>query len=87
MKRTKKPKILKREFLVLITIFIGTISAFSQIKVTGTVLDTKSEPLIGVNITVKGSKTGTISDFNGKFNIDVPNKQSVLIFSYIGYKT
>jgi len=87
MKRTKKPKILKREFLVLIALFISTISAFSQIKVTGTVLDNKSEPLIGVNITVKGSKTGTISDFNGKFNIEVPNRQSILVFSYIGYKT
>jgi len=87
MKRTKKPKILKREVLVLIALFISTISAFSQIKVTGTVLDTKREPLIGVNITVKGSRTGTISDFNGKFNIDVPDRQSVLVFSYIGYKT
>jgi hypothetical protein len=87
MKRTKKPKILKREFLVLIALFISTMSAFSQIKVTGTVLDNKSEPLIGVNITVKGSKTGTISDFNGKFNIEVPNRQSILVFSYIGYKT
>ncbi|HOF97875.1 MAG: TonB-dependent receptor [Paludibacteraceae bacterium] len=87
MKRTKKPKFLKREVLVLIALFISTISAFSQIKVTGTVLDTKREPLIGVNITVKGSRTGTISDFNGKFNIDVPDRQSVLVFSYIGYKT
>ncbi len=87
MKRTKKPKFLKREVLVLIALFISTISAFSQIKVTGTVLDTKKEPLIGVNITVKGSRTGTISDFNGKFNIDVPDRQSVLVFSYIGYKT
>lgn len=87
MKRTKKPKFLKREVFVLIALFISTISAFSQIKVTGTVLDTKREPLIGVNITVKGSRTGTISDFNGKFNIDVPDRQSVLVFSYIGYKT
>ncbi|HON01747.1 MAG TPA: TonB-dependent receptor [Paludibacteraceae bacterium] len=87
MKRTKKPKFLKREVFVLIALFISTISAFSQIKVTGTVLDTKKEPLIGVNITVKGSRTGTISDFNGKFNIDVPDRQSVLVFSYIGYKT
>lgn len=87
MKRTKKPKFLKREVFVLIALFISTISAFSQIKVTGTVLDTKKEPLIGVNITVKGSRTGTISDFNGIFNIDVPDRQSVLVFSYIGYKT
>ncbi len=87
MKRTKKQKFLKRGFFVLITLFIGTVSAFSQIKVSGTILDDKNDPLIGANVIVKGTKNGTISDVNGKYVLEVPSRQSVLVFSYIGYKS
>jgi TonB-linked SusC/RagA family outer membrane protein len=54
-------------------------------KVTGVVTDKTSEPLIGVNIKVKGTSTGTITDFSGAYSIDVPNANAVLVFSYIGY--
>jgi TonB-linked SusC/RagA family outer membrane protein len=66
---------------------LNTAGAFAQIKVSGTIIDSKKEPLIGVNILVKGATTGTISDFDGRFSIDVPNTKSVLIISYIGYKS
>ncbi|MFC7000026.1 SusC/RagA family TonB-linked outer membrane protein [Rufibacter roseus] len=57
------------------------------IPVTGTVKDSKGEALIGVSVYVKGTQTGTLTDLNGSFSIRVPNAQSVLIFSYIGYIT
>ncbi len=56
------------------------------IKVTGKVTaDDTSEGLPGVNVTVKGTLSGTISDANGNFSIDVPSTTSILVFSSIGY--
>ncbi|MEZ0610863.1 SusC/RagA family TonB-linked outer membrane protein [Fibrella sp. WM1] len=54
--------------------------------VSGTVLDEKGSPLVGVNIQIKGTARGATSDANGAYRIEVPNANSVLIFSYIGYK-
>ena len=54
--------------------------------VKGTVLDENGEPLIGVSIVVKGTSTGTITDFDGKFSIDLPAGSKELLISYIGYK-
>lgn len=53
-------------------------------KISGTVVDTKGEPLIGVNVAISGTTTGTITDFDGKFEIELPEGGS-LTFSYIGY--
>ena len=54
--------------------------------VTGTVLDETGSVLVGVNVQIKGTTRGTSSDAKGAFRIDVPNGNSVLVFSYIGYK-
>ncbi|HEY4784806.1 MAG TPA: TonB-dependent receptor [Bacteroidales bacterium] len=57
-----------------------------QNKVTGVVTDEiTGEPLIGVSVSVEGSGTGTITDAEGKFSIEVPDQNSVLVFSYMGY--
>ncbi len=53
---------------------------------TGTVLDETGEPLIGVSVQVKGTTTGTITDFDGKFSLSV-SANATLIISYIGYQT
>lgn len=56
--------------------------------VTGTVTDiSDGSPIIGANITLKGSKTGVITDLNGNFSIQVNSSKDLLIVSYIGYKT
>jgi len=59
----------------------------AQITVTGTVFDEAGESLPGVNIILKGQDKGTITDFDGKFSLPVPNVNSVLVFSYLGYQT
>jgi TonB-linked SusC/RagA family outer membrane protein len=57
-------------------------------KVMGTVTDAATgEQLPGVNILIEGTNTGVISDGNGKYSIEIPSPNSVLIFSYVGYKT
>jgi len=59
-----------------------------QIKVSGTVTDGSTNlPMPGVNIQVKGTSTGAISDAGGMYTITVPDKNAVLAFSFIGYVT
>ena len=65
---------------------MNTLVAFSQLKVIGTVTDTNKEPLIGVNIKIIGSNTGTITDVDGKYSIQAKDSKSLIAFSYIGYK-
>lgn len=50
------------------------------------VVDMAGLPLIGVNVSIKGTTEGTITDLDGKFNLNV-SSQSMLVISYIGYKT
>lgn len=47
----------------------------------------EGEPLPGVNIVVKGTSTGTMTDIDGKYSINVPNEDDILVFSSIGYTT
>ena len=51
--------------------------------ITGIVVDKAGQPLIGVNVSVKGTTEGTITDLDGRFVLDV-SPRSVLIISYIG---
>jgi TonB-linked SusC/RagA family outer membrane protein len=61
--------------------------AIAQQRVSGTVNDPGGEPLPGVNISLKGTTTGVITDMDGKYSITAPSAESVLVFSYIGYNT
>jgi len=55
--------------------------------VQGKVFDVSDkEPLPGVNIIIKGTSTGTVTDLNGEYSINVPNQESILVFSSIGYE-
>ena len=77
---------MKRFPAILLSLMLA-VSAFADINVKGKVIDADgSEPLIGVSILVQGTTQGTITDFDGNFEIAVPDK-AVLQFSYIGYKT
>ncbi|PHN07695.1 SusC/RagA family TonB-linked outer membrane protein [Flavilitoribacter nigricans] len=55
--------------------------------VTGTVANDAGEPLTGVNILVKGSGKGTITDIDGKFTLELDNGDETLVLSYIGHET
>jgi hypothetical protein len=68
-------------------LWLMSITAFAQKSVSGKVSDAKGDGVPGASITVKGTTTGTISDANGGFKINVPNSGGTLVFSSIGYKT
>lgn len=69
--------------LGLMLMFSASAMAQNQ-TVTGTVLDEAGEPVIGATVTVTGTKTATITDFDGNYKIDVPKGGKVTI-TYIGY--
>ena len=69
--------------LTLLVLSAG--AAFAQKTVTGTVLDEYGVGLPGVSILVKGTTTGTATDIDGKYSLNVPNDQATLVFSFIGY--
>ncbi|WP_319590799.1 TonB-dependent receptor [uncultured Draconibacterium sp.] len=77
---------LKIAVLFLFSAFFMISSAFAQeVTVTGKVVDSQSkEPLPGVSIVVDGTTTGTVTNFDGEYTIDV-NTGAVLVYSYIGY--
>jgi TonB-linked SusC/RagA family outer membrane protein len=58
-----------------------------QMTVSGQVSSPDEGPLPGVNVLVKGTTTGTVTDIEGNYNISVPSGQSTLVFSSIGYTT
>ncbi len=72
-------------FFVFLLQFTVLDAHAQTITVTGTIKDGKATPLSGVNIVLKGGKTGTTSDPEGKFIIDVPNQKTVLVFSLVGH--
>ena len=57
------------------------------ITVTGLVTDNEGLPLPGVNVTIKGTSRGIATDSNGNYSIQVPDRDAVLVYSYIGYST
>jgi TonB-dependent starch-binding outer membrane protein SusC len=71
--------------LTLLVLSAG--SAFAQKTVSGTVLDEFGLGLPGVSVLVKGTTTGTATDIDGKYSLNVPNDQATLVFSFIGYAT
>ena len=79
----------RRLFFILISIFFCSISsAIGQVIVRGKVLDPSNEPVIGAAIQIKGTTNGTVTDFDGLFQLSVSDiKKDVLVISFLGYET
>jgi len=64
-----------------------SLAVFAQTsRISGIVKDQTGEPVIGANVQVKGTTTGSITDMDGKFSFEAPQR-GTLVVSYIGYKT
>ncbi|MCM1720415.1 SusC/RagA family TonB-linked outer membrane protein [Bacteroides ovatus] len=75
-----------RGWFTLLTLIL-TINLYAQnTTLKGVIVDETDTPLIGATVQVKGTSTGSITDFDGNYTIKA-NKGTVITFSYIGYKT
>ena len=72
-------------FLVLLLVLVAQLTFAQERTVSGIVSDNAGLPLPGVSVLVKGTKSGTQTDFDGKYSIKASPSQ-VLVFSYIGMK-
>jgi iron complex outermembrane receptor protein len=75
---------MKNILMVLILLFSSTILVAQEVR--GTITDNSGVTLPGVNVLEKGTNNGTITDFDGKYSIDV-SENAILVFSFIGYET
>lgn len=75
------------KFLLSCFMLLMSVVAFAQNQVTGHVADATGEPIIGANVTVKGTTVGTITDIDGNFTLEVASTDGTLVVSFIGYKS
>ncbi|MCG8580461.1 MAG: carboxypeptidase-like regulatory domain-containing protein, partial [Bacteroidales bacterium] len=72
--------------ITLLFIFIIQTGLIAQTEINGKITAKDDSPLIGVNITIKGTYDGTITDTNGDFSLTTNEEEPTLLISYIGYK-
>jgi TonB-linked SusC/RagA family outer membrane protein len=60
-------------------------NAKQDIAVQGTVMASDGEPIPGVSVILKGSSIGAATDLDGRFSLNVPSVESILVFSFLGY--
>jgi hypothetical protein len=76
----------KLSLLTLLCVF--SFALFAQTKTVSGIVKSSDDgqPLIGVAVLIKGSKTGSITDVDGKYTINVKSSEATLVFSMIGMK-
>ncbi|WOF88251.1 TonB-dependent receptor [Segatella copri] len=65
---------------------VCTMANAQQVNVSGVIKDATGETVIGASVMVKGTKTGTVTDFDGRFHVEC-TPGATLVISYIGYQT
>jgi TonB-linked SusC/RagA family outer membrane protein len=76
-----------RYTIIIFLVLFSTAYGFSQTTVNGTVSDEQGEPLPGVNVLAQGTSNGVVTNFDGEYTITITSKETVLVFSYIGFAT
>ncbi len=79
---------LQQGFLLMVFSLLFSVAGYSQTKITGTVMDAAEEglPLIGASVVVDGTSSGTVTDLDGKFELQA-KAGDVLVISYTGYQS
>lgn len=66
----------------------GSVAQVGKVSITGVVVDELGEPMVGVNVVVKGTTNGTVTDLDGKYSVSVStNEKAIFVYSFIGYKS
>ena len=72
---------------MLLIMLCSSAAVFAQVAIRGTVTDINGDPLIGVNVSIKGTTIGNITNMEGNYTMEAPNKNSVVVFSFIGFRS
>src|SRR5690242_19713357 len=85
----KKAKLLNLKQVLFFLFGCFYLSAYSQssIQINGVVVDEKNAAVADASIQVKNTSKGVISDSTGKFSINVPDKNAILVITHIGFTT
>lgn len=86
-RKNNKTKFYFKVEVVGLLLLLSTQFLQAQIAVSGKLTDDKGEALIGATVIVKNTETGTVTDVEGNFSIEVPNSDAILQFSYTGFTT
>lgn len=85
---SEKQNLLKYAWLCIAFVLLSSSGLFAQnLKVSGTVSDSKGEALPGVTVVTKGATGGTVTDANGSYTLGNVPANSTLVFSFVGMKT
>jgi TonB-dependent SusC/RagA subfamily outer membrane receptor len=75
-----------RKLQLLFLMLFSSSILFAQVRtISGTITESSGSPLPGVNVVVKGTATGTVTDVEGKYTLEIPETAQVLVFSSVGY--
>ncbi|MBS9767970.1 MAG: carboxypeptidase-like regulatory domain-containing protein [Flavobacteriaceae bacterium] len=72
---------------LVVGLFMMTVTAFAQTKISGNVVDDTNQPLPGATVLVVGTTNGTTTDFDGNFSFTTTKQQGTVKVSYVGFKT
>lgn len=76
----------RTNYLLLFFLLLSSYGYTQDLIITGTIIDQMGQPLPGVNIVVKGTRIGVVSDFDGNYSITA-KASSIIVYSYVGFKT
>ncbi|WP_421869570.1 TonB-dependent receptor [Marinoscillum sp.] len=77
-----------RNYALFAVMSLTSLVTFAQSKVTGTVIDAETgEGLPGASVFIKGTTTGTITDYNGEFSLSVEGQTATVVISFVGFQT
>src|SRR3954470_9249574 len=84
-----RPKKFLLIFFLTVFVFANGTFSFAQTErvITGRVVDSEKQALPGVNVLIKGTTTGTITDADGAYIIKASGDDAILVFSFVGYIT
>lgn len=77
---------MKRTWVMLFSLLMTSVVMAQNIRVTGLVQANDGEPLIGVTVKEQAGKSGTITDIDGRFALEVSKADAILTFTYVGYE-
>jgi len=73
--------------LLFVALFFCVATVIGQTKISGTVVDEANEGLPGASVVIKGTTSGTQTDFDGKFSLTSSSNSGTIVISFVGYKT